>query len=434
MQRVIYSSALALALLAGQPAMAANDELEQLRDEVRALAERLKRAEARLQQADAATAANVVPPTPAVEAPARANPAAFNIGLSALFSAGGSSATDAQLGGLQAGAHDPNRNGFTVQNVELSIGGAIDPYLDGQANLIFQIDRDGETVVELEEAFLATRALPYGLQIKAGQYFTEFGRHNPQHPHTWAFVDQPVVLSRVFGGDGLRSQGARAAWLTPLPWYSELTLGAQNASGETVTSFLSSPGEEVGGYTLINRGGSRKAKDLLWSGRWLNGADLSNTLSANLGFSALVGPNASGTDTDTRIAGLDLYMKWRPLVNERGFPFVAWQTEWLARDYQTPDGTLKDRGGYTQVLWGFQPRWVGGLRLESAYGKDSDGTDPLRDRRKRYAANLSYYPTEFSKLRLQYNRDWAEHLAGNTADSVWLQYEFNLGAHSAHKF
>ena len=42
MQRVIYSSALALALLAGQPAVAANDELEQLRNEVRALAERLK--------------------------------------------------------------------------------------------------------------------------------------------------------------------------------------------------------------------------------------------------------------------------------------------------------------------------------------------------------------------------------------------------------
>lgn len=435
MQRMIYASALTLALLASQPAMAANDELEQLRNEVRALAERLNRAEERLKLADAVTAAEVAPvPAPAADAPARASPASFNIGLSVLNSAGGSSATDAQLANLQAGAHDPNRNGFTVQNVELSIGGAIDPYFDGQANLIFQINRDGETVVELEEAFLSTRVLPHGLQIKAGQYFTEFGRHNPQHPHTWAFVDQPVVLSRFFGGDGLRSQGAQAAWLTPLPWYSELTLGAQNAGGETVTSFLFSPGEEVGGYTLINRGGSRKAKDLLWSGRWLNGTDLSDTLSANLGFSALVGPNASGTDTDTRIAGLDLYMKWRPLVNERGFPFIAWQTEWLTRDYQTPDRTLKDRGGYTQVLWGFQPRWVSGLRLESAHGKDSDGTDPLRDRRKRYAANLSYYPTEFSKLRLQYNRDWAEHLAGNTADSVWLQYEFNLGAHSAHKF
>ena len=429
MSRFVYSSALALLLLVPSLSVSAADdtELQQLRDRVRALEERLGSNEA----------ARALPTTPGTAAPntlARVNPAPFNIGMSALFSAGGSSATDTELANLQAGGHDPSRNGFTVQNVELSIGGAVDPYLDGQTNLIFLIDRDGETVVELEEAFLSTRALPYGLQVKAGQFFTEFGRQNPQHPHTWAFVDQPVVLSRFFGGDGLRSQGARLAWLTPLPWYSELYLGTQNASGETVTSFLFAPGEIVGGHTLIARGGARKAADLLWSARWLNGGDLSDTVSANLGVSALHGPNASAADTDTRIYGVDLYLKWRPLVNQRGFPFVAWQTEWLTRNYETPGSPLEDHGGYTQVLWGYAPRWVAGLRLEYANGKDNDGTDPVRDRRKRYAPNLTFYPTEFSKIRLQYNRDWAEHLADNSANSVWLQYEFNLGAHSAHKF
>ena len=429
MSRLVYSSALALVLsVSALPVMAADDtELPQLRDRVRALEERLAGAEA-------GRAALAISSTVAPDALPRVDPAAFNIGLSALFSTGGSSATDAELENLQAGGHDPGRNGFTVQNVELSLSGAVDPYLDGQANLIFLIDRDGETVVELEEAFLTTRALPYGLQVKAGQFFTEFGRHNPQHPHTWAFVDQPVVTSRFFGSDGLRSQGARLAWLTPLSWYSEVYLGAQNAKGETVTSFLWAPDETIGGYTLIDRGGARKANDLLWSARWLNGGDLSDTLSVNLGVSALSGPNATAINTDTRIYGVDLYIKWRPIVNQRGFPFVAWQTEWLTRDYQTPDGPLQDRGGYTQALWGFTPRWVAGLRLEYANASGDDGTDPLRDRRKRYAPNLTFYPTEFSKLRLQYNRDWAEHLPGNSVNSMWLQYEFNLGAHSAHKF
>ncbi len=428
MSRFVYSSALALLLVSSQPVSAADDtELQQLRDRVHALEERLEGIET-------TRAAPATPSTATPNTVPRANPTPFNIGLSALFSAGGSSVSDAQLANLQAGGHDPNRTGFTVQNVELSIGGAVDPYLDGQANLIFMIDRNGETVVELEEAFLTTRALPYGLQVKAGQFFTEFGRHNQQHPHTWAFVDQPVVLSRFFGGDGLRSQGARLAWLTPLPWYSELYLGAQNANGETVTSFLFAPGETVGGHTLIDRGGARKASDLLWSARWLNGGDVSDTVSANLGVSALSGPNASTTDTDTHIYGIDLYLKWQPIVNQRGFPFVAWQTEWLTRDYETPAGPLKNQGGYTQALWGFKPRWVTGLRLEYADGEGDDGTDPLCDRRRRYAPNLTFYPTEFSKIRLQYNRDWAEHLAGNSANSVWLQYEINLGAHSAHKF
>ena len=405
-------------------------ELQQLRDRVRTLEERL-------QHTGTAPVSAPTPTTPSTTAggtATRVNPAPFNIGLSALFSAGGSSVDDAALANLQAGGHDPSRNGYTAQNIEMFIGGAVDPYLDGQANLIFLIDRNGETVVELEEAFLTTRALPYGLQVKAGQYFTEFGRQNSQHPHAWAFVDQPVILSRFFGGDGLRSQGARLAWLAPLPWYSELYFGTQNAKGETVTSFLSVPDETVGGYTLIDRGGIRKVTDLLWSARWLNGVDISDTLSANLGVSALAGPNATAIDTNTRIYGVDLYLKWRPLMNQRGFPYVAWHTEWLTRNYATPDSALKDSGGFTQVLWGFTPQWVAGLRLEYVDGKGDDGTDPLRDQRKRYAPNLTFHPTEFSKIRLQYNRDWAEHLAGNTADSVWLQYEFNLGAHTAHKF
>lgn len=427
MSRFIYASACALALfLSGRPVVAADEaELQQLRERVRALEERVQ-APGAPQAAATSTAApgNIT----------RINPAPFNIGLSALFAAGGSSVNDDALANLQAGGHDPSRNGFTVQNVELVVGGAVDPYFDAQANLIFLIDRDGETVVELEEAFLTTRALPHGLQVKAGQFFTEFGRHNPQHPHTWAFVDQPVVLSRLFGGDGLRSQGARVAWLTPLPWYSEIYLGAQNAKGETVSSFLWAPDESVGGYTLIDRGGARGAGDLLWSARWLNGVDLSDTVSANIGVSALAGPNASANEADTRIYGVDVYLKWRPEVNQRGFPFVAWQTEWLTRDYETPGSTLKDYGGYTQVLWGYAPRWIAGLRLEYADGEGDTGTDPLRDRRTRYAPNLTFYPTEFSKIRFQYNRDWAEHLDGHTADSVWVQYEFNLGAHSAHKF
>ena len=41
----------------------------------------------------------------------------------------------------------------------------------------------GDTVVELEEAIMTTRSLPKGLQLKAGQFLTEFGRINPTHPH-----------------------------------------------------------------------------------------------------------------------------------------------------------------------------------------------------------------------------------------------------------
>lgn len=363
----------------------------------------------------------------------------FQIGLSGLIAAGSSSVDNDALQNLQAGAHDPNQNGFTVQNVELSIGGAVGPYLDGQANIIFQIDSEGETVVELEEAFFTTRSLPWGLQVKGGQYFTEFGRQNVLHPHSWAFVDQPVVLSRFFGGDGLRSQGVRTSWLMPTDWYSEVYLGVQNPKGETVTSFLNAPGEDIGGHTLIDRD-ARNFGDMLYSARWLNGFDLSDNVSMNVGVSGLWGPNASGNETDTSIYGADLYLKWQPDYSQRGFPFVSWHSEVLQRRYEAGDPgdptreTLRDWGMFTQAQWGFKPGWVAGLRAEYASADGATSDDPLRDTRKRLSPNLTWYPSEYSKLRLQYNRDWAEHLPGDTADSLFLQLEFNLGSHAAHVF
>lgn len=409
---------------------AVQQRLQQLEQEIKALRATLSAMENTAQQ--------TAPTAPAHNATAAPSHTPIQVGLSSLFTAGGSSVDNAALEGLQAGGHDPNRNGFTVQNVELTLSGTVDPYFDAQASIILQIDSGGETKVELEEAFFTTRGLPAGLQVKGGQYFTEFGRHNQQHPHSWAFVDQPLILSRLFGGDGLRSQGARVGWLTPLPWYSELYVGAQNPNGETATSFLYEEDKKVGGYTLLDRS-ARDAGDLLYSARWLNGADLSANTAMNVGLSGLWGPNASGLGTDTTIYGADLYLKWQPAHSQRGFPFASWHTELLNRRYQTDAETLKDWGGFTQALWGFTPGWVAGLRLEYAEGRGGAdeydiSADSLRDNRTRLSPNLTWYPTEYSKLRLQYNRDWTQHLAEKNAHALWLQMEFSLGAHAAHKF
>jgi hypothetical protein len=99
-----------------------------------------------------------------------------------------------------------------------------------------------------------------------------------------------------------------------------------------------------------------------------------------------------------------------------------------------PSETLKDWGFYSQVLWGFHPRWVAGLRGEYADGNTGafDAGDVFRGERVRVSPVLTFYPSEFSKIRLQYNYDQGE-LFG-TEHSVWLQLEFLLGAHGAHKF
>src|SRR5919109_2380125 len=163
----------------------------------------------------------------------------IDISADLLFAVGWSSQPDESLQTLEAGDHDPRKRGFTLQAVELSLGGAVDPYFNAESHITLSIDPlSGETTVELEEAFLTTQSLPYGLQFKGGLFLTEFGLNNPTHAHAWQWQDQPVIITRLFGGDGMRAPGGRLSWLGPLPWYSEFLFSVQNANGETVPSFL----------------------------------------------------------------------------------------------------------------------------------------------------------------------------------------------------
>ena len=355
------------------------------------------------------------------------------ISLDGLFAAAYFSEPD----NLNFGGHDPNQTGFTLQNLELTLGATVDPYARADAHIIYLIDEEGESVLEVEEAYLTTLALPHRLQLVGGQFFTRFGRINPTHPHAWDFTDQPVIANRLLGPDGLRNPGAQISWLSPLPFYLELIGSVQNAGGETAVSFLSNPEafEETFPDLSFEERDVRRFEDLLYMTRLKTAWTPSDTVELVQGFSGLFGPNASGKDTYTKIFGLDFYGKWRPLDAHGGFPFVALQAEAMWRKYETSENsedTLHDRGLYLQGLWGFASRWVVGLRGEYANGGDE--TDPLGDRRYRISPNLTFYPSEFSKWRLQYNVDRAEHLDDKSLHAVFLQFEFLIGSHGAHQF
>jgi hypothetical protein len=393
----------------------------------------------------------------------------MDISFDALIAAGTSTERDDQIEILQGGGHDPRKRGFTVQNVELSFMGAVDPYFTGEAHIVYFIDPPtGDSEVELEEAFLTTQKLPLGLQLEAGYFFTEFGRINPQHPHQWNWQDQPVINTRLFGPDGMRQAGFRLGWLNPLPWFSELHFGMQNANGETMASFLAN-GEffeerPIGGRPFVDRD-VKSLDDLVYLGRWDNSWDLSDEITMKLGFSGLYGPNATGDDGDTWIYGADLKMKWRPVNHFRGWPFLSLEAEIMKRDYKAdsffepvsgislPSDTLKDWGFYAQLLYGFRKNWAAGIRGEYVSGSGnsvsvdfltgtatpvSRNSDPFRNDRYRISPLLAWHPSEFSRFRLQYNYDHNSDrlpgFEGQNAHSVWLGVEFMFGAHAAHKY
>jgi len=100
----------------------------------------------------------------------------------------------------------------------------------------------------------------------------------------------------------------------------------------------------------------------------------------------------------------------------------------------------KQDGWYAQAVWQFVRTWSIGLRLD-VVDSDNTGSDvsvldeaglvTAGHEPKRASIMAQWQPSEFSRIRLQYNRDESYQL---TDDQVFLQYTFSMGAHGAHQY
>lgn len=353
------------------------------------------------------------------------NAAAFLPDISIILDVAGAVFSDDEP--MQAGEHDPNSTGFHLQQLELSLGKSVDPYFRFDGNLVFTLEG-----VDLEEAYASTLSLPLNLQVRAGKFQTKFGRVNATHPHQWDFVDQPLMLGKIFGGEGNRGVGVELSHLTPLPWYVELIGSSTSASGEgTARSFLSDA-EDAAVQSPLDLQNTLALKQFFplhdnWSLLW--------------GISAANGPNPHAVDGRTDIFGTDLFIKYRP-ITEATFTAVALQTEWLLRRKHVGTDIEQDVLGYTQLTWRFAQRWATGARYEFTSptvsmvhgGVVRDVLDPDQtSSRHRTSLAMSFLPTEFSRLRLQGSVDDARWRDRSIA-AAFLALEIVTGTHGAHQF
>lgn len=375
---------------------------------------------------------------------------------------------------LQRGGHDPRHNGFNFQQLEMALGAAVDPFFRADANIVFMPGG-----AEVEEAYATTNALPFGLQVRMGQMLTRFSRFNSTHPHTWDFSDQPIMLGKVFGGHGNGGMALEASWLAPLPWYFEVVATVLGADGNP--SFLGAKERWVSDPRLLQFVGSVKQffpiSDSLSLAVGISGAmgphgtgrfdtltlnDVLDTDSVEerasnaAGISRLGLPQFNGRDHRTEILGGDVYFKFRPVGRhlpsfrlpgspawlpgfELSQQIVSLHAEWLARRRQVSGGVLVDHGGFAQLFWRFTSRTAVAFRTEygSGIAEDHHGGDPTDPEwttwRLRNSVSVNFWPTEFSRLRVQYNldrpfyRDYPTH-------ALFLALEFSIGAHGAHSF
>ena len=402
--------------------------------------------------------------SPAVTAPAKAGAGAFNPAISLILegtAAGYSRDRDGwRVPGFTLGGHAGlPPEGLSVGHTELVVSANVDDWFYGQATLAVHDDEEG-TELELEEAFIDTLSLPAGLGLRLGRFFPQIGYLNTHHPHTWDFVDAPLPNQAFLGGQWY-DDGARLSWVAPTDLFVEIGIEALRGGSYPVDGDTDSlVGGAQNAYAKI--GGSVGAEHEWQAGvsyLWAEPRDRTSGHGHEHGGEGHGGESFAFSG-DSPLFAADLVWKWAPDGNSTERHAVV-QAEYFRRREDGDLTFLDDTGSallpyegtqqgfYVQGVYQFMPRWRAGLRYDRVWsdnalrvavnesGEDDadlldesgllgDGHDP-----DRWSAMIDYSHSEYSRLRLQFTRDYTLPEADN---QVFLQYVMSLGAHGAHKF
>jgi len=336
--------------------------------------------------------------------------------------------------------------GFSLGHSELAISANIDDKFRGKFTAAIH-EHEGETETEIEEAYFESLGLGQGFTLRGGRFFPAVGYINQQHEHAWDFADAPLVYAGLWGNKYI-DDGVRISWLAPVDFMLELGVdalaGGKYPAGGDADSGI---GSQV---YFTNLGGDIGDSHSWQAGLSYMKADVEERESG--GHDHGGGAETPSFTGDSDVMGINAVYKWAPNGNYKD-RFFKLQGEYFERsedggvtmlnsgppeEFSTYDGEQK--GFYVQAVYQFQPRWRVGLRydklnsnnrgsdagvLEEA-GLDDEGINP-----ERHSVMLEWVPSEFSRLRLQFNRDESYE---DTDQQIMLQYTMSLGAHGAHSF
>jgi hypothetical protein len=339
--------------------------------------------------------------------------------------------------GAQAG---PGTRGLSLTESELALAASIDPWLRGATNISLHPDN----TVSVEEAYIQTTSLGNGLSLKAGRFLSGVGYLNPQHSHTWDFVDNPLAYQAMLGtqyGD----DGVQLSWLAPTDQYIEL--GAELGRGRSF------PGTDTGrngaGMSALT---AHTGGDIGNSNNWRAGLSV---LSAKANDQSLIATNRAG-DTitsafsgSTRVWVVDAIWKWAPNGNAtrtsfklQGEVLRSTRSGNLVYDVGSTDSAGAYRavqsGWYLQGVYQFMPQWRVGARTERLdagtpdYGLNAASFADSGYWPRKNTLMLDFNASEFSRVRLQLAQDRSRQ--GVSDHQVFLQYQMSLGAHGAHSY
>ena len=353
--------------------------------------------------------------------------------------------------GPQAGARINNSRpagaDFNLRSAELFISADVDPFARAYATINASADatNNDEATLSVEEAAIVTTRLPYNLTVRGGRFFADFGVLPHRHDHDLPFVDRPPSIAAFVGGES-QTNGVEVSWLAPTPFFLR-------ASG-TVGNKLGADFRD--GVTNDN---SRPIKGLTYMGRLQTYFDINDDNNVELGGSIAEAPSAEDVTHsgrfERRLVGMDFKYRWYPLgYGVRQSLTVAGE---LLHDVGDADpvngGPRRDVlgnpvrqgawGGYVYAEYRLSKQWRPGVRFDyfqlqsepllvtnlftGLPASTLNATGHRTDNRT-WTAYLTWFPSEFQRLRLQYNR--SDRGNAQDANEFFLQWTAFLGSHS----
>jgi hypothetical protein len=333
-------------------------------------------------------------------------------------------------GFIPGGELGPGSSGVSLGESELNMNASVDSRYFGNLTLALE-DDGGETSVAVEEAWVQTTALPHGLTLLGGRYFSGVGYLNKFHRHADDFGDRPLPYQAFFGGQYI-PDGLQLRWIAPTPLFLEF--GTELNWGSNFPSTGNSTTSPDAWATYGDIGG-----DFGLSHSWQLGLSYLSTDVVDSGGVNVGAPPAEVFTGDSDLAGIDFVWKWAPNGNSTVRSFKL-QGEYFSRDERGSFAGLpydgNQDGWYVQGIWQFRQGWRVGYRhdrVDADNGPLFPGTileDPGRSS-ARDSFIIDWSPSEFSRLRMQFIDD---RVRPESDRQFLLQYLMSIGAHGAHEF
>lgn len=399
----------------------------ELLNRMKVMEDRIKALEAEVQSLKGQPAAP--PSAPAPAAPIQAAPVAPALGGAGAAAAKVLNPDISVIGdfvGAAGNAANRQTPSLEMHESEVGLQEVIDPYARADFFISF-----GEQGVNLEEGYLTFTALPKGLQLKVGKMRAAFGKVNTLHNHVLPWVDRPLVVQNLLGGeDGIDDAGLSLSRILPAPAGIFLEGTAQLFRGDSENVFQST-----------------KRSDLSTVGHLRAYHDISESTNLDVGGSFARGRSPFGNGWN-QLYGFDATLRWKPLQRSIYKSFVGRAELIWARTvtgYNFPPASteiVKPFGFYVSGDYQLARRWFAGGRFDrsqrGACLPTNPSTEPCDTFRRGLIQDtgggltLTYWPSEFSQLRWQLRRN--QYGEGRTANEILFQLIFSMGAHGAHPF